>query len=83
MDLATIPTIILTPIGILGAFIFFLHNRLAVEIKENRTDIKALDTKLSKEIADLKLGLTRIENRIEFSGKVVYIKPEKKDAEEN
>ena len=67
-----------------------LDTRLSADIKALDTrlsaDIKALDTRLSKaiaDIADLKLGLTRIEDRIEFSGKVVYIKPEKNSAEES
>ena len=75
-------TSIFTIIGVLAAFMFFLHNRLS-------SDIKALDNRLSKEITDLKkevtdlkVGLNRIEDRIEFSGKVVYIKPEKNGEEE-
>ena len=103
---------VFTIIGVLGAFVFFIHNRserdltkladriereignLHSEVKENRTAIQNVESKLSAQIKNVesnvrkdieKIGhrMIRIEDRIEFSNKVVYIKPEKEEQKEN
>ena len=61
---------VFTVIGTLGASVFFLHNCLEDQIKENRHEIKRTQRGISR----LEKQLTNVKAWIAFSGKVIYAK---------